>query len=185
MRRKGVFRACWESFVPGGPTGARAGRVLYRYRPPGARVGRVLYRRWFRMRQKIRPARLGGGGSGIKLSLLAQNAPKRGVSGVLGEFCTGIARGGRVPGEFCTGGGVVAWCEGSLRVDCGNQGACSQGCRPHGCIRFGGTRHNWSLSSNFACNSPRISYWFVSVQDVVSLVFWNFMRNWGRGTLLG
>ena len=52
------------------------------------------------MRQKIRPARLGGGGSGIKLSMLAQNAPKRGVSGVLGEFCTGWADGGACRESF-------------------------------------------------------------------------------------
>ena len=54
------------------------------------------------MRDFFRPARLGGGGSGIKLSLLAQSGPKRGVSGVLGEFCTGWARRGCEPGEFCT-----------------------------------------------------------------------------------
>ena len=54
------------------------------------------------MRDFIRPARLGGGGSGIKLSLLAQNASKMGISGVLGEFCTGWARRGCEPGEFCT-----------------------------------------------------------------------------------
>ena len=66
-------------------------------------VGGVLVRDFFR------PARLGGGGSGIKLSLLAQNASKRGISGVPGEFCTGWARRVRVLGEFCTGGGFVAW----------------------------------------------------------------------------
>ena len=49
------------------------------------------------------PARLGVGGSGIKLSLLAQNAPKRGISGVPGEFCTGWAREGCELGEFYTG----------------------------------------------------------------------------------
>ena len=64
------------------------------------RAGRVLYRRWFRMRYKVLPARLGGGGSGIKLSLLAQNAPKRGVSGVPGEFCTGWADGGACRESF-------------------------------------------------------------------------------------
>ena len=72
-----------------------------------------------------------------------------------------------------------------MRVDCGNQGVCSQGCRPHGCIRFGGTRHNWSLSSNFACNSLRASCRFVLVRDAVSLVFWNCMRNWGRARYWG
>ena len=62
------------------------------------------------MRDFFRPARLGVGGSGIKLSLLAQNAPKRGISGVPGEFCTGWARRGRVLGEFFRGkaaGGAV------------------------------------------------------------------------------
>ena len=176
MRRRGVFRACRESFVPGGAAGAacwesfvpvspaggacresfvpaspaggacresfvpaqvpravqsspcvacywrerekilpacgkwakigvlgRAGRVLYRYRPPGACVGRVLYRHRPRVRYKVLPARLGGGGSGIKLSLLAQNGPKSAFSGVSGEFCTGIARRGRVLDEFCRG----------------------------------------------------------------------------------
>lgn len=72
-----------------------------------------------------------------------------------------------------------------MRVDCGNQGVCSQGCRPHGCIRFGGTRHNWLLSSNFACNSLRASCRFVLVRDSVSLVFWNCMRNWGRARYWG
>lgn len=72
-----------------------------------------------------------------------------------------------------------------MRVDCGNQGVCSQGCRPHGCIRFGGTRHNWLLSSNFACNSLRASCRFVLVRDAVSLVFWNCMRNWGRARYWG
>ena len=55
------------------------------------------------MRDFFRLARLGVGGSGIKLSLLAQSGPKRGISGVPGEFCIGWARRGRVRGEFCTG----------------------------------------------------------------------------------
>ena len=66
------------------------------------------------MRDFFRPARLGGGGSGIKLSLLAQSGPKRGISGVPGEFCTGWARRGRVLGEFCTGWARWAACRESF-----------------------------------------------------------------------
>ena len=68
------------------------------------------------MRDFFRPARVVGGGSGTKFSLLAQNGPKSAFWGVLGEFCTGIARraasgesfvpggllAGDVLGEFCT-----------------------------------------------------------------------------------
>ena len=67
------------------------------------------------MRDFFRPARLGGGGSGIKLSLLAQSGPKRGISGVPGEFCTGWALRGRVLGEFCTGTGLACGTKFSLR----------------------------------------------------------------------
>ena len=65
----------------------------------GARLGcgGVLVRDFFR------PARRVGGGSGTKLSLLAQNGPKTAFWGVLGEFCTGWARRGCVLGEFYTG----------------------------------------------------------------------------------
>ena len=66
------------------------------------------------MRDFIRPARLGGGGSGIKLSLLAQNASKMGISGVPGEFCTGWARRGCEPGEFCTDTGPACGTKFSL-----------------------------------------------------------------------
>ena len=55
------------------------------------------------MRDFFRPARRVGGGNGTKFSLLAQNGPKSGFWGVLGEFCTGWACQGRVRGEFCTG----------------------------------------------------------------------------------
>ena len=37
----------------------------------------------------------------------------------------------------------------------------------------------------FACNSLRASCRFVLVQDAVSLVFWNCMRNWGRARYWG
>ena len=54
------------------------------------------------MRDFLLPAWSVGGESGTKFSLLAQNAPKMGISGVPGEFCTGWACWGCVPGEFCT-----------------------------------------------------------------------------------
>ena len=44
--RKGVFRACRESFVPGDPSGLRAGRVLYRWRLRGVALGIVASRLW-------------------------------------------------------------------------------------------------------------------------------------------
>ena len=55
------------------------------------------------MRDFFRPARRVGGGSGTKLSLLAQNGPKTAFWGVLGEFCTGWVAEPGVLGEFCTG----------------------------------------------------------------------------------
>ena len=55
------------------------------------------------MRDKVLPARVVGGSSGTKFSLLASNAPKSAFFGVLGEFCTGWAAGLDVLGEFCTG----------------------------------------------------------------------------------
>ena len=55
------------------------------------------------MRDKVLPARVVGGSSGTKFSLLASNAPKSAFFGVLGEFCTGSTREGCEQGEFCTG----------------------------------------------------------------------------------
>lgn len=54
--------------------------------------GGVLVRDFFRL------ARVVGGGSGTKFSLLAQNGPKAAFWGVVGELCTGRARRGCVPG---------------------------------------------------------------------------------------
>ena len=55
------------------------------------------------VRYKVLPARLLGGGGGIKFSLLEQNRLKWAFLYVLGEFCTGWAAGVGVLGEFCTG----------------------------------------------------------------------------------
>ena len=54
-------------------------------------AGRVLYRKWHRMRDKVLPARVVGGGSGTKFSLHAKSGPKSAFWGLLGEFCTGWA----------------------------------------------------------------------------------------------
>ena len=96
-------RACWESSVPGGPASRAAGRVLYRVGLPRPLAGRVLYRKRPRMRDKVLPARVVGGGSGKKFSLHAKGGPKSAFWGSLGEFCTGWACQGRLLGEFCTG----------------------------------------------------------------------------------
>ena len=58
------------------------------------------------MRDFFLPARVVGGGSGTKFSLLALNGPKLAFWGVLGDFCTGWARRGCVLGDFCTGWAV-------------------------------------------------------------------------------
>ena len=55
-----------------------------------------------RVRYKILPARLLGGDNGTKLSLHAESAPNRAISGEQGEFCTAHAVRRGVLGEFCT-----------------------------------------------------------------------------------
>lgn len=54
-----------------------------------------------RMRYKVRPAWLVVGHSGTKFALHAQNAPKRAISSVQGEFCTGSGIARLAQGEFC------------------------------------------------------------------------------------
>mgnify|MGYP001745753403 CR=1 FL=1 len=67
------------------------------------------------VRDFLLPARLVGGGSGIKLSLRAESGPQSALWGVRGEFCTGWARRGYVLGEFCTGTGPECGTKFSLR----------------------------------------------------------------------
>ena len=86
-----------------GLPGLRVGRVLYRLGLPGLRAGRVLYRHRPRVRYKVLPAWLVIGVSVKRFSLRAESGPKSAFSGVLGEFCTGIARRGCVLDEFCRG----------------------------------------------------------------------------------
>ena len=100
-KRYKVLPAC-EKWAEIGVLGL-AGRVLYRVGRRAGLAGRVLYRKWHRMRDKVLPARVVGGSSGTKFSLLASNAPKSAFFGVLGEFCTGSTREGCEQGEFCTG----------------------------------------------------------------------------------
>ena len=108
---------------------------------PSALVGRAVLS-WLaptlpRNRYKILPAQLLGGENGIKLSLHAEKAPNRAISGELGEFCTGYAARVGVRGEFCTGSGAVRlvlgeFCTG-YAARAGEQGEfCTQGAR-RGC----------------------------------------------------
>ena len=66
------------------------------------------------MRDFLLPVWRIGGESDTKFSLLAQNASKMGISGALGEFCTGWARRGCVLGEFCTDTGPACGTKFSL-----------------------------------------------------------------------
>ena len=59
------------------------------------------------VRYKILPARLLGGGNGIKLSLHIEKVPNRAISGEQGEFYTGSGAARLVQGEFCTGSGAA------------------------------------------------------------------------------
>lgn len=54
-------------------------------------------------REKIPPARRRGVGTGKKFPLLARNGRFLAILGVLGEFCTGLAKKRQLLGEFCTG----------------------------------------------------------------------------------
>ena len=76
--------------------------------------GRVGGARCVLVRDFIRPVWPIGGESDTKFSLLAQNASKMGISGVLGEFCTGWVRRGCEPGEFCTDTGPACGTKFSL-----------------------------------------------------------------------
>ena len=76
--------------------------------------GRVGGARCVLVRDFLLPVWRIGGESDTKFSLLAQNASKMGISGVLGEFCTGWARRGCEPGEFCTDTGPACGTKFSL-----------------------------------------------------------------------
>ena len=69
-----------------------------------------------RIRYKILPARCCANQSGTKLSLHAEKAPNRAISGEQGEFCTGHAVRRGVRGEFCTGGARCGCCWASCVV---------------------------------------------------------------------
>ena len=136
MAQNRRFRACRESFVPGGPTGLRVGRVLYRLGLPGLRAGRVLYRHRPRVRYKVLPAWLVIGVSVKRFSLRAESGPKSAFSGVLGEFCTGIARRGCVLDEFCRGWVADRGVLGDLFRGPAAEGSCRANlwCLDEGCV---------------------------------------------------
>ena len=87
------FWACRESFVPVGPGGGCCWESFVPVEPGGGCCWEsfVPGEWWI------------GVGSGRKFSLLARNGRILVFLGVLGEFCTGRARGRLLPGEFCTG----------------------------------------------------------------------------------
>ena len=87
------FWACWESFVPVGPGGGCCWESFVPVEPGGGCCWEsfVPGEWWI------------GVGSGRKFSLLARNGRISVFLGVLGEVCTGRARGRLLPGEFCTG----------------------------------------------------------------------------------
>ena len=113
LSRRGPANPCWP-YQPAEARTAAGSRYPRAPRPgppvppvPSALVGRAVLS-WLaptlpRNRYKILPAQLLGGENGIKLSLHAEKAPNRAISGELGEFCTGYAARVGVRGEFCTG----------------------------------------------------------------------------------
>ena len=85
------------------------------------------------VRYKILPAWCCANQSGTKLSLHAERAPNRAISGEQGEFCTGhVARAG-VRGELCTEGARCgcSWasCVVLLRSPCASWRAMAAPCR--------------------------------------------------------
>ena len=98
-----------------------------------------------RVRYKILPARLLGGENGTKLSLHAESAPNRAISGVLGEFCTGSGPAGLVLGEFCLASGPDGLASGDL---CPNLASPVSPARSY-------ESPNGAIHSNAACRSAR------------------------------
>ena len=116
------FWACWESFVPVGPGGGRAGRVLYRLGQGAAVAGRVFYRvsgglvvepgksspcsvSWWLNREKVLPARL--------------KWPDFGVFGRAGRVLYRLGQGTAVAGR------VLYRVSGGLVLEAGENSPCS------------------------------------------------------------
>ena len=95
MRRKWVFRACRESFVPVGLAEAASRESFVPGAAAGLRAGRVLYRHRPRMRYKVLPAWSVCSPSVTKFAQHPESGPKCAFCGVPGEFCTGWACLGR------------------------------------------------------------------------------------------
>ena len=117
------FWACWESFVPVGPGGGRAGRVLYRLGQGAAVAGRVFYRvsgglvvepgksspcsvSWWLNREKVLPARL--------------KWPDFGVFGRAGRVLYRLGQGTAVAGR------VLYRVSGGLVLEAGENSPCSR-----------------------------------------------------------
>ena len=102
---------------------------VFRSRPvvPGVLLCR-LARFLPRVRYKILPARLPGGDNGTKLSLHAEKAPNRAISGEQGEFYTGNAARRGEQGEFCTGHAARAGVLGEFCTEAAPCGCCWASC---------------------------------------------------------
>ena len=103
MRRKWVFRACWESFVPVGLAEAASRESFVPTPAPRAVQSSPCSTCWWWERYKVLPAgvkRAEMGHFGGAGRVLYRCRP---LGCELGEFCTGSTREGCEQGEFCTG----------------------------------------------------------------------------------
>ena len=116
---------------------------------PSTQVGHGVLLCWLtrslpRVRYKILPARLLGGQNGTKLSLHAETAPNRAISGEQGEFCTAHAVRRGVQGEFCPAHAVRGGVQGEFCTEAARHGSCwarfvSSWHLP--CVQLSGFRH--------------------------------------------
>ena len=99
------------------------------------------------------------GGNGIKLSLHAEKAPHRAISGEQGEFCTAHAARRGVPGEFCTGSGPARLVLGEFCLASGPGGLASGDLCPNLSPRVSPARSyaspNGAIHPNATCRSAR------------------------------
>ena len=120
----GPANACW----PCQPAAARTAAGSCGSLVSSALVGRVVLS-WLaptlpRIRYKILPAWCCANQSGIKLSLHAEKAPHRAISGEQGEFYTAHAARAGVLGEFCTARAARAGVLGEFCTEGARRGCC-------------------------------------------------------------